>query len=195
MRYGQTRLSKEQRQRILEAHIIHWDNQKKELPKDEMLRLLRIAGYNISLATLYNDLKDIASNDSFIADLASKTYSSIMHTAFNSYNKIYTLAMKVHDSEEQLTRKIKRQTEKGITEETIRENNPSVKLQALMVAKNAQDSIRAMVNGENLHMSAGKWIQVTKLQELTIEGLRQKLKKYEIPQDASGASNGLDLDI
>ena len=178
MRQGQTRLNRDHRLSVLEAHIQHADSLGKEISKHELLRLLRIAGYDISLATLYNDLDDLARNDSFIQDIASKTYSHIMHKAFDSYNKIYNLAMKIHDSEEHMIRKIERENEKGTTHEVISENNASVKLQALTVAKNAVDSIRTMVNGQNLHMSASKWIEATKQQEATIFHLREKLKEY-----------------
>ena len=183
MRPGQTRLNREHRLRILEAHIQHADSLGKEYTKHELLRLLRIAGYDISLATLYNDLDDLARNDSFIADIASKTYSSIMHKAFDSYNKIYSLAMKIHNSEEHMIRKIERENEKGITQEVISENSASTKLQALTVAKNAVDSIRTMVNGQNLHMSASKWIEATKAQNAVIQDLRNQLKQYDKADD------------
>lgn len=62
--------------------------------------------------------------------------------------------------------------------ETIQEESASVKLQALTVAKNTLDLKRQMVNGENLHMSASKWIETTKLQQVTITQLREKLKMY-----------------
>jgi Fe2+ or Zn2+ uptake regulation protein len=194
MRPGQSRFNKEQRQRVLESHLLHADSQGKEYSKHELLRLVRIAGYDISLATLYNDLEDLARNDSFIQDLASKTYSSIMHLAFNRYNKIYDYSMKIHDSENHLTRKIKSETEKGELNQTISENNASTKLQALAVAKNAVDSIRTMVNGQNLHMSASKWIEATKQQNAVIQDLRNKLKQYEKPDNTSNDSR-LDLGI
>jgi Fe2+ or Zn2+ uptake regulation protein len=183
MRPGQSRFNKEQRQRVLESHLLYADSQGKEYSKHELLRLIRLAGFDISLATLYNDLNDLARNDSFIVDLASKTYSSIMHKSFDCYNKIYTLAMKIHDSENHLTRKIERENDKGITHEVISENNASTKLQALTVAKNAVDSIRNMVNGQNLHMSASKWIEATKQQNALIQNLREKLKGYEKSDD------------
>jgi|SRR3989338_1379833 len=180
MKFGQTRLNREHRLQILEAHIQHADSLGKEYTKHELLRLVRISGYDISMATLYNDLNDLARNDSFIVDLASKTYSSIMHKAFDCYNKIYILAMKIHDSEEHMIRKIERESEKGTTHEVISETSASTKLQALTVAKNAVDSIRTMVNGQNLHMSASKWIEATKQQNDLIQNLREKLKEYEV---------------
>ena len=183
MKFGQTRLNREHRLRTLEAHIQHADSLGKEYTKHELLKLIRIAGYDISMATLYNDLEDLARNDSFIQDLASKTYSHIMHKSFDCYNKIYTLAMKIHNSEEHMIRKIERDNEKGITHEVISENNASTKLQALTVAKNAVDSIRNMVNGQNLHISASKWIEATKQQNAVIQDLRNKLKQYEKPDD------------
>jgi len=48
----------------------------------------------------------------------------------------------------------------------------------LTVAKNALDSTRQMINGENLHISASKWIEVSKQQEVTIFHLREKLDEY-----------------
>ena len=183
MKRGDTRLNKENRLRILESHIQHADSLGKEYSKHELLKLIRIAGYDISLATLYNDLEDLARNDSFIQDLASKTYSSIMHKSFDNYNKIYTLAMKIHNSEDHMIRKIERETEKGTTHEVISENNASTKLQALTVAKNAVDSIRNMVNGQNLHMSASKWIEATKQQNAVIQDLRKQLKGYKKSDD------------
>ena len=178
MRPGQNRLNKEQRQKAIESHLLYADSQGKEYSKHELLRLVRTAGYDISLATLYNDLGDLARNDSFIQDLASKTYSSIMHVIFNRYEKIYNLAMNVHDSDNHLSRKITRETGKGTAHEAITEESASIKLQALTVAKNALDSTRQMVNGENLHISASKWIEVSKQQEAEIFHLREKLNGY-----------------
>ena len=178
MKPGQSRFNKEQRQKAIESHLQYADSQGKEYSKHELLKIVRNTGYDISLATLYNDLGDLARNDSFIQDLASKTYSSIMHLIFNRYEKIYNLAMTIHDSDNHLSRKITRETDKGITLETINEESASIKLQALTVAKNALDSTRQMVNGENLHISASKWIEVSKQQEVTILHLREKLYKY-----------------
>jgi Fe2+ or Zn2+ uptake regulation protein len=183
MKQGDTRLNRDHRLSVLEAHIQHADSLGKEYTKHELLRLVRISGYDISMATLYNDLNDLVRNDSFIQDLASTTYSHIMHKAFDSYNKIYTLAMKIHNSEEHMIRKIERENEKGITHEVISENNASTKLQALAVAKNAVDSIRNMVNGQNLHISASKWIEATKQQNVLIQNLREKLKGYDKADD------------
>ena len=79
-----------------------------------------------------------------------------------------------------MIRKIERENEKGTTNEVISENSASTKLQALTVAKNATDSIRLMVNGENLHRTASKWIEATKQQEVTIFHLKDELKKYSL---------------
>ena len=182
MRLGQTDENREKRQTKLEEILEKANLEDKELSKLEIQKLLADEGFSVSLPTVYNDLKDISRNDSFIQELASTTYSHIMHKAFDSYNKIYTLAMKIHDSEEHMIKKIERETNKGTTHEVISENNASVKLQALTVAKNAQDSIRLMVNGENLHLSASKWIEATKQQEATIANLREKIKEYDDPK-------------
>ena len=37
--------------------------------------------------------------------------------------------------------------------------------------------------GGNLYMSASKWIEATKMQESQISQLREKLKRYEKPDD------------
>lgn len=179
---GQTILNKELRLKVLEAHLAHAESKGIEYTKDKLLHLLRIAGYNISLATLYNDIEDLARNDTFIEDLAAKTYSSIMHTCFNRYQKIYKLAMAIHDSEIAIERTIQKETDKGSFTDVITErNSATAKAQALTVAKNANDSIRLMVNGENIRTSASKWVQVSKQQEATIANLREKLKQYEQP--------------
>lgn len=79
-----------------------------------------------------------------------------MHIIFNRYEKIYNLDMNIHDSENHLSKKITRETNKGITNEIIKEESASAKLQALTIAKNTLDSKRQIVNDENLHMSANK---------------------------------------
>lgn len=182
MRLGQTDENREKRQTKLEEILEKANLEDKELSKLEIQKLLSNEGFSVSLPTVYNDLKDITRNDSFIQELASTTYSSIMHKAFDNYNKIYTLAMKIHDSEEHMIKKIERETNKGTTHEVIYENSASTKLQALTVAKNAVDSIRTMVNGQNLHISASKWIEATKQQEVTITQLREQIKEYEHPK-------------
>lgn len=176
---GDSQYNKEIRQAKLQEIILQADTEDKTLSKPEMQKALLEFGYQISLVTLYDDLREIAVNDSFIQDLASKTYSSIMHLAFSRYNTIYKNAMKVYDSENHLTRKIKSETDKGVFNQTITEINDSVKLQALSVAKNASDSIIKMVNGENLHKSASQWIQATKAQQATINDLRKQLSSYD----------------
>jgi len=179
MKPGQTELSREQRQTKIYELIEAADAKNIEHNKPDLLKLVIEAGFNISLPTLYNDLRDIAREDPFIQDLASKNYSSIMHRSFKRYNKIYDLAMLIHDSENQLTRQISRDTKDGLMNETIKDHSGTVKLQALNTAKAAQDSIRTMVNGENLHISSSKWQLVTKQQEATIKQLKEKLGHYE----------------
>jgi Fe2+ or Zn2+ uptake regulation protein len=175
---GQDEIRHGQRLTALELIINEADASNKEYTKPELLEKLKDAGFQISIPTLYTDLKDLATSDPFIQDLASKNYSSIMHRSFKRYNKIFDLAMLIHDSKNQLTRHITRDTDKGTYEETVTDDSGTIKLNALNTAKAAQDSIRLMVNGENLRISSSKWQAVTKQQEATIKQLNEKLKAY-----------------
>jgi hypothetical protein len=40
-----------------------------------------------------------------------------------------------------------------------------------------------MVNGQNLHLSASKWIEATKQQNAVIQDLRNQLKQYDQADD------------
>jgi len=176
---GETQLNREQRLNALDEILKRAEHEDKEYSKPELLAELNKSGYPIALPTLYKDLDELLRNDDFIVKLATTSYSSIMHESFKNYNKIFRLAMNIHDADSHLVRQVNTSNDKGESKQTIEDNSSNVKLQALTVAKNAQDSIRLMVNGENLHKSASKWVEVSKKQEATIFALKEQLKEYQ----------------
>ena len=156
---GNTADNKEKRLRTLEIILENFEkNEKKPSPK-EILSELKKKKFDITRFTLYNDLTQLAVNDPFVKDLASKSYSKIIHDCFDSIEYAERKAREILENKWTRSKIVTRQDpEKGTTTEThTTEELAEPLLHAIQEIRECAVSKVKLLGGDVIKVSAKKW--------------------------------------
>ena len=178
---GDSQEEAECRQRVL-AGIYEKYGKKNEDPSDkQLIDDLKKAGYKISRATLYRDKGEIFRDNTFVEDVAGKTYSYIIHRCFEDLQFAKRKAKEILAKKWTNSKVVTKETENGkIIEETITKEIAGPHLQALRLIMDIVMSINNLINGNTLQVSAALWTKHTDNQEKEIQNLQienQELKE------------------
>ncbi len=182
---------------LIEKHIEHYEyNLDKKLTDKKILTLLKLAGHHISKRQLQYDKSELARNNTFVSDIAKKSYSKFMEDRVKTMQKCSKVLEKIMDSEDIVITTITEKTTPGkmkkdkdgkmIKEDDILETiksiqtSPAHKIQAANSLHNCEDTLAKLISGDILRTSAASWSRYTKELEAKVYQLKEKLKQNEI---------------
>jgi|APSaa5957512535_1039671.scaffolds.fasta_scaffold12997_7 hypothetical protein len=159
---GDTADNKERRLHTLEKILEEYDIADKRPSPKEILQKLENKGFYISKTTLYDDYSELTINDSFVRDLAEKTYSKYIHDCFDSIEFAERKARKVLQeswSRSKISKKDvfvdgKRET---IIEKTITESIAEPHLKAIAEIRECAVAKVHLLSGDIIKVSAKIW--------------------------------------
>ena len=179
---GDSEENQEKRLRTLEKILEKYEQEGKKPTNKELLSALKKEGFTISYRTLLRDLADAATNNEFVQNLASKTYSKIMEDCFNSMEFVEEQARLILETKWTKSSIIKKTLEDGTTETTITTTREIAepKLKALQIISENADRKSKMINGESIMTSAASWISQRKHDMQIINEQQNKIKDLEV---------------
>lgn len=155
---GSTIENKDNRLKTLDE-IMDRHNKKDERPTNAViLKELREKGFSISRRQLYDDLTELAINDTFVQDLASKSYSKIIHDACDSIIFVDTKAREILNKKWTQNKTIKKKTPDGVetvTHTTEEMAEPHIK--ALKLISENAETMTKIVSGDAIKVAAKSW--------------------------------------
>jgi len=177
--------NKEKRLMALEQVLEKFDKDEKKPSAKQILAALKEKDkkFVIGRTTLYEDMTRLAINDPFVKDLASKSYSKIVHDCFDSINFVERKAREILEKEWTIVKTITKTDADGneITETHTTKNLKQPHLKAIQLIKEcAADNIK-LLGGDIIKVSAKKWSlqrqkDIQTITELTSE-IRELKKK------------------
>ena len=125
----------------------------------------------------------LAINDPFVKDLASKSYSKIIHDCFDSINFVERKAREILEKEWTIVKTITKTDDNGneITETHTTKNLKQPHLKAMQLIKECAGDRIKLLGGDIIKISAKKWSlqrqkDIQTIMELTSE-IRELKKK------------------
>ena len=172
----------EQRLMTLEQHIADLNFKGKNYTKANLLKYLKSKGHNIGQQTLENDLRELSSNNQFVANIG-KYYSQYMQDISDDLKRVKRDARKIHDAKWTQSRQVKKQVLGrdnqiiDVTEITTTKEIASPKLSALKLIADVDKMLIELASGKNLEISAAQWIIREKELQQEIKTLQSKLNE------------------
>lgn len=153
------------------------------LSDKELLRLLRRAGHYISQRQLSRDKVEIASNNSFVSDLA-KTYSQTIEGCINGMEESMEFLKDTMNSEdiEEVT-VMQGMDAKGKTYGTkTTKKIKTHKIQAAKIYFDCKAKKAELVSGNVLKVSAANWVKYSKSLETEVYQLKEQIRELKQKQ-------------
>ncbi len=143
----------------LEKILEEFDKEDKKASVKELLSELRKKKFIITRSTLYEDMTQLAVNDPFVKDLASKSYSKIVHDCFDSIEFVERKARDVLEKKWTRSKTIKKKDNEGLelTETHITEELAEPHLKAMQEIRECAVSKVKLLGGDVIKVSAKKW--------------------------------------
>lgn len=177
--------NKERRLMALEQVLEKFDKQEKKPSVKQILTALKEKDkkFVIGRTTLYEDMTRLAINDPFVKDLASKSYSKIVHDCFDSINFVERKARELLEKEWTIVKTITKTDDNGneITETHTTKNLKQPHLKTMQLIKECAGDRIKLLGGDIIKISAKKWSlqrqkDIQTITELTSE-IRELKKK------------------
>jgi hypothetical protein len=177
--------NKEKRLMALEQVLEKFDKDEKKPSAKQILAALKEKDkkFVIGRTTLYEDMTRLAINDPFVKDLASKSYSKIVHDCFDSINFVERKAREILEKEWTIVKTITKTDDNGneITETHTTKNLKQPHLKAMQLIKECAGDRIKLLGGDIIKISAKKWSlqrqkDIQTITELTSE-IRELKKK------------------
>jgi hypothetical protein len=146
-----------------------------------ILKELNARGFTITGRQLYNDLTELAINDTFVQDLASKSYSKIIHDACDSITFVDTKAREILNKTWTQDKTIKKKTPDGveiITHTTEEMAEPHLK--ALKLISENAETMTKIVSGDAIKVAAKSWSMQRIKDKARITELESELQELKI---------------
>ena len=184
-RKGNDSDNKEKRLMALEQVLEKFDKDEKKPSAKQILTALKEKDnkYVIGRTTLYEDMTRLAINDPFVKDLASKSYSKIVHDCFDSINFVERKAREILEKEWTIVKTITKTDDNGneITETHTTKNLKQPHLKAMQLIKECAGDRIKLLGGDIIKISAKKWSlqrqkDIQTITELTAEIMELKKK-------------------
>jgi len=136
------------------------------------------SGYDISIRTLTEDKVELARGNTFVSDVAKKTYSQIINDCYDALEFIEQKAREILDKKWTQSKQITKKSRGGneITEHLTAEL-ADPRLRALSIIADAVMKKAELVSGKTLDVSAALWIRQTKQHEDEIKNLKKQLEE------------------
>ena len=166
-----------QRQKILDGILQKFELEQK-IPSDkELLKELKNSSHHISNRTLTRDKADLAINNTFVTDLASKTYSKIMQDCYESVKFAEKTCRDILDKKWTRSKTIITTDEDGKTTSTIvtTEELAEPYIKASEEIRKCGETIQKMINGGSIMVSAKLWSTQRVKDKKEIEDLKTRL--------------------
>jgi len=177
--------NKEKRLMALEQVLEKFDKDEKKPSAKQILAALKEKDkkFVIGRTTLYEDMTRLAINDPFVKDLASKSYSKIVHDCFDSINFVERKAREILEKEWTIVKTITKTDDNGneITETHTTKNLKQPHLKAMQLIKECAGDRIKLLGGDIIKISAKKWSlqrqkDIQTITELTSEIMELKKK-------------------
>lgn len=154
-----TSLNKEKRLQALEKILAKFEVEEKKASPKELLAALKKEKFNITRFTLYNDMTELAINDPFVKDLASKSYSKIIHDCFDSIEFVERKAREMLEKKWTRNKTVKKIDENGkeLTETHTTEELAEPHLRAFQEIKDCAVVKAKLLGGDIIKISAKHW--------------------------------------
>jgi hypothetical protein len=187
-KHGDTIDKKEKRLQLLEEILHEFDLKGKKPMAKHVLPILEKKGFSITKYTLYNDMTELAINDTFVSDLASKSYSSIIHDCFDTINFAEDKAREILNKEWTRSKSVKKEVlvdgqKKILNEITTTEEMAEPHLKALHEITECAVAKAKLLGGDIIKASAKKWSIQRQSDIDTISKLKQQIA--EMKQNAA----------
>ncbi len=181
---GSTADNKERRLHVLEKILDEFDQQDKKPGPKEILVTLKKNGFDISKNTLYNDYTELAINDPFVQDLASKSYSKLIHDCFDSIDFAERKARDILEKKWARSKATKKEvfiegTKQTVTEKTITEEVAEPHLNAIQQIRECAVAKVKILGGDIIKVSAKKWSIQRQSDIETIAKLKSRITELE----------------
>ena len=175
--------NKEKRLMALEQVLEKFDKDEKKPSAKQILAALKEKDkkFVIGRTTLYEDMTRLAINDPFVKDLASKSYSKIVHDCFDSINFVERKAREILEKEWTIVKTITKTDDNGneITETHTTKNLKQPHLKAMQLIKEyAGDRIK-LLGGDIIKISAKKWSLQRQKDIQTITELTSEIRELK----------------
>jgi len=182
---GSTADNKERRLQALEKILDQSDIEDKKLSPKEILQKLSKKGFKISKYTLYNDYTDLGTSDSFVQDLANKSYSKLVHDSFQSIEFAERKAREILEKTWTRSKTVTKQipTDGGIikvTEEHTTESLAEPHLKAIQEIRECAAIKIKLLGGDIIKASAKKWSLQRIKDQQTITELGAKIQELKV---------------
>lgn len=181
---GNTIDNKENRIRQLEKILDQFDKDGTKPAPSEVLSALAKKGHKISKNTLYNDYTELAINDTFVQDIASKSYSSIIHDCFDTIDFAERKARDILKKKWTRSKATKKEifvegTKQIVTETTVTEAVAEPHLKALHEITECAVAKAKLLGGDIIKASAKKWSIQRQNDIETIAKLKSRITDLE----------------
>jgi len=189
---GSTADNKERRLQTLEKILEEANKEGRKPSPKEILTKLAKKGFKISKTTLYDDYTELAINDSFVQDLANKSYSKLVHDCFDAIDYAERKAMDILERKWTRSKDTKREVfvegaKETVTEKTITEEMAEPKLKAISEIRECAVAKVKLLGGDIIKISAKRWSIQRIKDKQRIEDLNRKIQ--ELKEKLSKDSN------
>lgn len=175
--------NKEKRLMALEQVLEKFDKDEKKPSAKQILAALKEKDkkFVIGRTTLYEDMTRLAINDPFVKDLASKSYSKIVHDCFDSINFVERKAREILEKEWTIVKTITKTDDNGneITETHTTKNLKQPHLKAMQLIKECAGDRIKLLGGDIIKISAKKWSLQRQKDIQTITELTSEIRELK----------------
>ncbi len=175
--------NKEKRLMALEQVLEKFDKDEKKPSAKQILAALKEKDkkFVIGRTTLYEDMTRLAINDPFVKDLASKSYSKIIHDCFDSINFVERKAREILEKEWTIVKTITKTNDNGneITETHTTKNLKQPHLKAMQLIKECAGDRIKLLGGDIIKVSAKKWSLQRQKDIQTITELTSEIRELK----------------
>lgn len=178
---GNTIDNKERRLQVLEKILEEFNQQDKKPGPKEILTTLKKKGFDISKNTLYNDYTELAINDTFVQDLASKSYSKLVHDCFDTIDFAERKARDILEKKWTRSKTVTKTDEEGneTTETHTTEELAEPHLDAIQQIRECAVAKVKLLGGDIIKVSAKKWSIQRQSDIETIAKLKSRITEME----------------
>ena len=178
---GNTIDNKERRLQVLEKILEEFNQQDKKPRTKEILTTLKKKGFDISKNTLYNDYTELAINDTFVQDLASKSYSKLVHDCFDTIDFAERKARDILEKKWTRSKTVTKTDEEGnkTTETHTTEELAEPHLDAIQQIRECAVAKVKLLGGDIIKVSAKKWSIQRQSDSETIAKLKSRITELE----------------
>ena len=178
---GNTIDNKERRLQVLEKILEEFNQQDKKPRTKEILTTLKKKGFDISKNTLYNDYTELAINDTFVQDLASKSYSKLVHDCFDTIDFAERKARDILEKKWTRSKTVTKTDEEGnkTTETHTTEELAEPHLDAIQQIRECAVAKVKLLGGDIIKVSAKKWSIQRQSDIETIAKLKSRITELE----------------